>query len=170
MRFIEVYLGIKNYLKNNTLFISLRDMKERGYFGIGIYNPKTKHNLGTLWRSAYQMGASFIFLIKSRYKVQCSDTYKAYRHIPLFQFKDWKAFKTSRVYDCPVVAVEMGGDDIRTFSHPERCIYLLGAEDVGLPPKIVKECNKCIELPSLRRQSFNVSVSGSIVMYDRLIK
>ena len=28
MRFIEVYLGIKNYLKNNTLFISLRDMKE----------------------------------------------------------------------------------------------------------------------------------------------
>jgi len=28
------------------------------YFGIGIYQGKTESNVGTLWRSAYQLGAA----------------------------------------------------------------------------------------------------------------
>lgn len=35
------------------------------YFAIGIYHPKTEMNMGTLWRSAYQLGASYIFTIGS---------------------------------------------------------------------------------------------------------
>ena len=34
-----------------------------GYFEIGIYNGKTEVNMGTLWRSAYQLGASGIFIV-----------------------------------------------------------------------------------------------------------
>ena len=33
------------------------------YFGIGIYKPKTQENIGSLWRTAYILGASFIFFI-----------------------------------------------------------------------------------------------------------
>ena len=33
------------------------------YFGIGIQNGKTPENLGVLWRTAQNMGASFIFTI-----------------------------------------------------------------------------------------------------------
>ena len=36
---------------------------EQGFFGIGIQNGKTPENLGVLWRSAQNMGASFIFTI-----------------------------------------------------------------------------------------------------------
>jgi tRNA (guanosine-2'-O-)-methyltransferase len=42
----------------------------RGYYGIGIENVKTAENVGTLWRSAYILGASFIFTIGKRYKKQ----------------------------------------------------------------------------------------------------
>lgn len=52
-------------------------MNKRGYFGIGIYNPKTETNMGTLWRSAYNFGADFIFTIGMRYKKMGSDTAKA---------------------------------------------------------------------------------------------
>ncbi len=36
------------------------------YFEIGIFHPKTKENIGTLWRSAYQLGAAGIFTIGKR--------------------------------------------------------------------------------------------------------
>lgn len=32
---------------------------KRGYYGIGIYHPKTTENVGTLWRSAHNFGADF---------------------------------------------------------------------------------------------------------------
>ena len=35
---------------------------KRGFFGIGVENLKTKANLGTLWRSAINLGADFIFV------------------------------------------------------------------------------------------------------------
>jgi tRNA(Leu) C34 or U34 (ribose-2'-O)-methylase TrmL len=144
---------------------------KRGYFGIGMYHPKTVDNLGTLWRSAYQLGASFIFTIGARYKRQASDTYKTWRHIPLITYDDWEAFQKGRAYDCQLVVVEFTPTSvpIKTFNHPERAIYLLGAEDAGFPPEITKN-NICLELPSVRQPSFNVAVAGSIVMYDRLIK
>ena len=53
----------------------------RGYFGIGIQNAKTDENIGTLWRSAFIMGASFIFTIGKRYKKQATDTPKSWKNI-----------------------------------------------------------------------------------------
>ena len=41
-------------------------MRNKGYFGIGIINPKSKTNVGSLWRSANILGASFIFTIGKR--------------------------------------------------------------------------------------------------------
>jgi len=143
-------------------------MKDRGYFEIGIYNCKTPQNLGTLWRSAYQLGAAGIFTIGHRYQKQVSDTLKAYRHIPLRQFETFEQFMHARPHECPLVGIEMGGKTLGGFTHPERAIYLLGAEDHGLPPNILEKCQHVISLESVRTESFNVAVAGSIVMYSRM--
>lgn len=37
-----------------------------GYFGIGILQGKTEGNQGTIWRSAFQFGAAFVFTIGAR--------------------------------------------------------------------------------------------------------
>jgi tRNA G18 (ribose-2'-O)-methylase SpoU len=142
----------------------------RGFFEIGIYHGKTEHNIGTLWRSAYQLGAAGIFTIGRRYDKQASDTYKAYRHIPLRNYADFDAFNAARPFDCPLVGIEMGGQSIGPWPHPQRAIYLLGAEDHGLPPDILARCQHVVSLPSVREASFNVAVAGSIVMYDRLLE
>ena len=144
-----------------------------GFFGVGVLNPKTDENIGTLWRSAYQCGASFVFTIGMRHDEAwktSSDTTKAWRNIPAHCHDDWAAFCAAAPYNTPWVAVEMGGVPLASFEHPERAIYLLGAEDHGLPPAIVRQCSHVVSLDAARTPSYNVAVAGSLVMYDRLSK
>ena len=145
-------------------------MLSRGYFGIGIFNGKNSTNIGTLWRSAAILGADFIFVIGKRYQKQCSDTMKTPRHIPLYHYDDWEDFFRHVPYGCPVVAVELDENSIplEDFKHPERCIYLLGAEDHGIPKKYLEKCQNTVQL--VGDYCYNVSVAGSIVMYDRKVK
>lgn len=140
----------------------------RGYFAIGVYYPKTEENIGTLWRSANIYGASYIFTIGRRYKKQSSDTLKTYRHIPLFHYDNYEEFRRNLPHDVQIVCLENneGAVDLRTFNHPQRAIYLLGSEDNGLPDNILSG-RKVICVPSEKDFCLNVSVAGSIVMYDR---
>jgi tRNA G18 (ribose-2'-O)-methylase SpoU len=142
----------------------------RGYFGIGIYHPKTPANIGTLWRSAHNFGASFVFVVGKRYKKQASDTTKAYRHIPFYNYESFADFNRNRPYDCPLIAIEQSKKSmsIKVFSHPERAVYLLGAEDYGIPPNILSKCQTIIHIDT--PMCLNVSVAGSITMFDRQIK
>ena len=142
----------------------------RGYFGIGIYHGKNEENIGTLWRSANILGADFIFTIGKRYSHQCSDTMKTPRHIPLFHYNDWDDMFAHVPYGCPVVAVELADNStpIKDYVHRERCIYLLGAEDHGIPPEILNRCSDIVQLPG--DYCMNVSTAGSIVMFDRINK
>lgn len=145
-------------------------MSKRGYYGIGIYHGKNSENVGTLWRSAKILGADFIFTIGKRYQKQCTDTPKAPRHIPLYHYDDWDDFFKHVPYDCPVVAVELAENAIplESYHHRERCIYLLGAEDHGIPPEILNRCKETVQL--IGDYCMNVSTAGSIVMYDRAVK
>ena len=142
---------------------------KRGYFGIGIYHPKTTENIGTLWRSAHNFGADFIFTIGKRYKQQASDTTKAQRHIPLFEYMTFEEFKNHLPSGCQMVFVEQteGARNLRESCHPESAVYILGAEDYGIPEEMMKGHQKVfIETP----MCLNVAVAGSIAMYDRLTK
>lgn len=145
----------------------MADIHQRGYFEIGIFRGKTPANVGTLWRSAFQMGASGIFTVGRRYPHQATDTVKAHRHIPMREYADIDALFDSMPFGCQAVAVEMGGRDIGSFVHPERAFYLLGAEDHGIPRHVVERCHHVISLPSVRTASYNVAVAGSLVMFDR---
>lgn len=138
-----------------------------GYFEIGIYQGKTPSNLGTLWRSASQLGAAGIFMIGQRYTKNGADTVKSYKHIPLREYKDFDHFKSCVPYDCQLVGIEMGGRPLSGRAHPERAIYLLGSEDNGLPKEIIEQCQIIISLESINTLSYNVAVAGSIVMYHR---
>lgn len=142
----------------------------RGYFEIGVYHSKAEVNIGTLWRSAYQLGATGIFTIGKRYKEQASDVPKAYRHIPLRHYVDFDDFLTHRPFNSALIGIEFPGKNLNNFVHPERCVYLLGAEDHGLPSEIVSKCQQIVSIESVNQPSYNVAVAGSIVMYDRFSK
>jgi tRNA(Leu) C34 or U34 (ribose-2'-O)-methylase TrmL len=142
----------------------------RGYFGIGVWHFSIEF-LSCL--HFYYSGAAFIFTIHRRYSKQPSDTPHTYLHTPLYHYKDWDSFLTHKPYDCPIVCIEFGIDNCRELGksiHPERAIYLLGAEDIGLPTYVLSG-RQVISIPTLREPgSLNVASAGSIVMYDRYVK
>lgn len=141
--------------------------RTRGYWGFAAYKPKKEVNIGTLWRSAQILGASALFTIGRRYLGAASDTTKAWRHIPLFNTASFEEFRELLPLECQLVGVELvdRAPTLRRFRHPQRAIYLLGAEDEGLPDSILSTCHSVVRLEG--RLCYNVAVAGSIVAYHR---
>ncbi len=144
--------------------------KGNGFFGIGIMNSTEQLNIGTLWRSAYILGASFIFTINRKYKQQGSDVSKVWSKNPLYHYDDFEDFKNNLPYSTRIVAVEMGKQavPVQDYEHPDRVVYLLGGEVNGLSKTTLDHCHALIKLPG--EHSLNVAVAGSLVMYDRMNK
>lgn len=61
-----------------------------------------------------------------------------------------------------------GAEALETFTHPRRGVYLLGAEDHGLSNEAIEKSHFLVKFQS--SLSLNVSVAGSIIMYDRSSK
>ena len=148
----------------------MQTINKKGYCAIGVYRGKTEHNIGTLWRSAFILGAAYIFTVENKYKKQSSDVVRAWSRIPLFHHKTFDDLLNNIPHDCRLVGVEI--DDkaqwLHEFEHPKRAIYLLGAEDTGLPEEVKEKCHFLIKLPG--NTSLNVGVTGSIVLHDRATK
>lgn len=144
----------------------------RGFFAIGVYHPKTEANIGTLMRSAYLYNAAYVFTIGRRYRRQASDTPHTTLHIPLFHFESIEDAISHLPDSTPLVGVELDprGKKLHEYKHPERAAYLLGAEDRGLPQKVIDMCHALIEIPTPQPESMNVATAGSIVLYDRHVK
>jgi len=142
---------------------------KQNYFDIDIYQPKTTEDIGTLWRSAHNFGADFIFTIGARYHKQPSDTTKAARHLPLYEYGDFKDFTAHLPKDAELVFIEQHDElshSITGFEHPERAVYVLGAEDSGMPTKIMAgQMVIHIDTP----MCLNVAVAGSLVIFHRTL-
>lgn len=144
----------------------------RGYFGIGICGGKTPANVGTLWRSATIFDAAFIFTIGHRYPHQCTDTIKAPRHVPLWRFDTFDQFHRAMPEDIHLIGVEQdtAAKPLPEFLHPERAVYLLGAEDHGLLTDQRERCDWLVEIPTPKPYCMNVAVAGSIILADRYMR
>ena len=143
-----------------------------GYFKMGIFQPQHGENVGTLWRSAYQLGALGIFTVGRRYDKQASDTHSTYRHIPLEFYETFDILAGVVPVNAKLVLVEMDGIPLARFQHPEHAVYLLGSEAFGLDPipQEVRQKYMTVSVESVRHDSYNVAVAGSLVMYDRAVK
>jgi tRNA G18 (ribose-2'-O)-methylase SpoU len=79
------------------------------YFEVGVYNARNQINIGTLWRSAYQLGAAGIFTIGRPYSHQTSDTSHAMQQIPMRHYLTFDDFLVARPVGAALVGIEMGG-------------------------------------------------------------
>lgn len=142
----------------------------RGYVGIGIEDAKFVENLGTLWRSAFCLGADYIFTVGDRYRKEPSDTVNAWKQIPYFHYKDLTDLQEHLPKDAKVVGVEVleGVSSLETFAHPKQAVYLLGGEDRTLTQQAQGLCDYLVKFDS--KYCLNVAVAGSIVLYDRKLK
>ena len=139
------------------------------YFEIGIFAPIHPENIGTLWRSAYQLGAAGIFVIGKWRRTQTSDTSNTRLEIPFRNYPTWDDFLQHRPIGARLVGIEIEGKPLNSFQHPVQAIYILGSEANGLPAYVQEQCDEVISIESVRDASYNVAVAGSIVLYHRLL-
>ena len=154
-----------------SIFIGMARLRQEyeaeGYYGIGVLHMQDEMNIGTLWRRAFILGASFIFTVDKKYKRQSSDVTRTWTKIPLYHYDSVDDLRQNLPLSTQLVGVELteGAVELNDFKHPARAVYLLGSESVGLPPKVLDRCHSVISLPGAF--SMNVSVTGSIVAHHR---
>lgn len=139
----------------------------RGYSAVGLFQPKTATNVGSVLRAAHCYGSALVALSGNRYKRSSTDTTKAYRHLPLLQVGD---LFDAIPFDCVPVAIDLvdGAREITTYVHPERAFYIFGPEDGTLGRAITDRCRDKVFVPTAF--CMNLAACVNVVLYDRYLK
>lgn len=139
----------------------------RGYSCIGLHNPKTPANVGSVLRAAGCYGSAFVAISGNRWGHFPTDTMKQHRYMPVFQFNDLHAIVP---FDCVPVAVDLieGATSLQEYTHPESAFYIFGQEDGTLGKQITSWCRDKIYVPTIR--CMNLAACVNVILYDRMIK
>jgi tRNA(Leu) C34 or U34 (ribose-2'-O)-methylase TrmL len=146
-------------------------MVRRGFFAIGLDDPKTPANVGGILRAAGCYGAAFVAVGGSRMERLCrtrTDTQKAWKHMPLFSFVS--DLRTMLPEGAVPVCIELTDDaeSLVNFRHPERALYIFGPEDGSVRPELSAWCRTRVMIPT--RFCMNLAACVNVVLYDRLSK
>jgi tRNA G18 (ribose-2'-O)-methylase SpoU len=160
-------------------------MKE---FIIILHNIRSIHNVGSIFRTADAAGCKKIYLcgitpspidVFGRPRQQLTKV-----SLGAEKYVAWERVKsTSRLIDklkkekYKILAIEQDKKSIPYYktnlltSDVNRLVLVLGAEIKGLPPSILKKCDKILEIPMLgKKESLNVGVAFGIVAFRLLEK
>ncbi|MBW2941016.1 RNA methyltransferase [Zhongshania aquimaris] len=143
---------------------------KNSYTCIGLFNPKSPENIGSVMRAAGCYGVSSVFYTGTRYdyaKPFYTDTQKVHEKIPLIGVKDLKDIIP---LGCVPVAVELldGAKPLTTYRHPAQAFYIFGPEDGTLKKEITEFCQDIVYIPT--QGCMNLAATVNVVLYDRLAK
>ena len=141
-----------------------------GYACIGLFNPKTPENVGSVMRAAGCYGVHSVFYTGKRYdlaKQFCTDTNNKHLDIPLISVEDLQSIVP---LDCVPIAVELveGAKSLVDYKHPPRAFYIFGPEDNSLKKQITDFCRDTIYVPT--NGCMNLAATVNVILYDRLAK
>lgn len=141
----------------------------RGFSIIGLFNPKSKVNVGAALRAADCYGASAMMVQGARgdaVKVG-TNTFNTQKHKPLFMVDD---LIDSRPFDTEIVVVDLipGATPLYEFKHPERAMYIFGPEDGTLGKRHTEAAQHVVYVPT--KGCMNLAASVNVVLYDRCAK
>ena len=143
------------------------DLPTRGFCAIGLVQPKTSINVGSVLRAAFCFNAAFVAVQGHRYHKTPTDTPNFTLHRPLFHADDVLSLCP---HDCEPVAVDIvpGAIPLDQFRHLPRAFYVFGPEDGTLGKAVTDRCARSIVIPS--RMCPNLAAAVNVVLYDRVAK
>lgn len=144
----------------------------RGYAAVGLVNPKTPSNVGHVLRAAGCYGVDLVAVEGERGRNSfvtrnCTDTMKAWRHLPTILTSD--LFSVVPV-GCVPVAVDLipGAVSLVDFPHPQAAFYIFGPEDGTLGVRHAKLGMARVFVPT--EYCMNLAAAVNVILYDRLAK
>ena len=145
-------------------------MANKRYSCIGLFNPKSPENVGSVMRAAGCYGVNSVFYTGKRYERArdfVTDTKRIHYDIPLIGIDDLQKIIP---LGCTPVAVELveGARPLPEYTHPDRAIYIFGPEDGTLDQSVRDWCEDTIYIPTTG--CMNLAATVNVVLYDRMAK
>jgi len=141
-----------------------------GYACIGLDNPKSPDNVGSIMRAAGCYGVHSVFYTGQRYaraSALRTDTKQVHLQIPLTGVDDLRQVIP---LGCVPVGVELvpNAKPLPEYTHPQRAFYIFGPEDGNLNSELAAFCEDIVYIPT--HGCMNLAATVNVVLYDRLAK
>ena len=141
-----------------------------GHAFIGLINPKTPSNVGTIMRASGCYGVEKVFYTGQRYNYArqfVTDTQDVHERIPLLWVENIQAAVESGMR---LVAVELaeGATPLPEYQHPENALYIFGPEDSSVPQEVLNLCQDVVYIPTIG--CMNLAATVNVLLYDRMAK
>ena len=143
---------------------------EKAMVIIGLCNPKSPSNVGSVMRAAGCFSADAVRYTGERFDRAVkyhTDTHDFKSKIPLNQCDD---LFDELPLGCQVVCVELvvGATPLPQFQHPNNAMYVFGPEDGSTSQAIVDKADHVVYVPTTG--CMNLAASVNVLLYDRLSK
>ncbi len=142
----------------------------KSYACIGLQNPKSPENVGSVMRAAGCYGVNSVFYTGRRYdaaKPFYTDPQKTYESLPLIGVEELQSVIP---FGCVPIAVDIieGAKPLPSYKHPARAFYIFGPEDGTLGSDITDFCSDTIYVPG--NDCMNLAAAVNVILYDRMAK
>ena len=137
---------------------------------VGLSNPKSPSNVGSVMRAAGCYGVSAVRYTGKRFARAAkyhTDTKSVSAKIPLVQVESLFEGLPSGTRIVCVELVE-GAVALPEFKHPESAVYLFGPEDGSIDQTLVDVADAVVYIPTIG--CMNLAATVNVVLYDRLAK
>lgn len=137
---------------------------------IGLINPKTPSNVGTIMRASGCYGVEKVFYTGQRYQYASkfvTDTQDVHERIPLLWVEQIQQAADTGIR---LVAVELaeGATPLPEYQHPADALYIFGPEDSSIPQDILNLCQDVVYIPTIG--CMNLAATVNVLLYDRMSK
>jgi tRNA(Leu) C34 or U34 (ribose-2'-O)-methylase TrmL len=138
---------------------------------IGLVNPKSPENMGSVLRAAGCYQVSSIHYTGSRYARASqfvTDTKNRYLNITPTHVDDLIVIAKQQGLKTVVVELVVGAIPLPDYDHPPQALYIFGPEDGSIDQDIINQCDDIVYIPTIG--CMNLAATVNVVLYDRLAK
>ena len=141
---------------------------------IGLCNPKSPENVGSVMRAAGNFRVDEVFYTGRRYPLAmklnpniAQTSRSVSRNVPLTGVNCLLDAVAAQV---PIVCVEfaMNATPLPEYLHPDSAFYLFGPEDGTLSQEVIDAADAVVYAPTVG--CMNLAATVNVVLYDRLSK
>ena len=138
--------------------------------GIGLINPKSPSNVGSVLRAAGCFQVDAVFYTGSRYaraarfNTDTKDVGRSIALTPVDSLLDAVADEVSMV----CVELVEGATPLPAFAHPPQALYVFGPEDGTIEQALIERADAVVYVPTVG--CMNLAASVNVLLYDRLAK
>lgn len=162
----------QNDWKLDELLKTIDEEGKQPFFLI-LDNLKYSQNIAAIMRTAFGAGVNGIIVNPQEKSLISDETIRismgAAERVPLVEMNLFSALKVLKKNGVCVYAVDMNGKNYFEEDLRGPVALVLGAEDVGISPKVLERVDGRISIPMREGiGSLNVSSSAAILVYEKL--